>query len=64
MSQASPESLPGFSPPHMGDATNLERPGVRRMLVNVVYWAVGLEHKISPDSNVNVVGEYELRKFA
>jgi hypothetical protein len=48
----------------MGDATDLERPGVRWMLVNAVYWAVGLEHKISPDSHVSVVGEYQPCKFA
>ena len=31
----------------MGAATDLESQGVRRMLVNAVYWALGLEDKIS-----------------
>jgi type 1 glutamine amidotransferase len=47
----------------MGAATDLESPGVRRMLVNAVYWAVGLEDKIPGASNVELVGEYKPRKF-
>ncbi len=47
----------------MGAATDLESPGTRRMLVNAVYWAVGLEDQIRPDGNVAIVGEYKPRKF-
>jgi hypothetical protein len=47
----------------MGAATDLESPGVRRMLVNAVYWAVGLEDKIAPDMDVSIVGEYKPRPF-
>jgi Trehalose utilisation len=47
----------------MGAATDLESPGVRRMLVNAAYWAVGLEDKISSDSDVSLVGEYKPRPF-
>ena len=47
----------------MGAATDLESPGVRRMLVNAVYWAVGLDDKISAESDVSLVGEYKPRPF-
>jgi type 1 glutamine amidotransferase len=47
----------------MGAATDLESPGVRRMLVNAVYWTVGLDGKISPESDVSIVGEYKPRPF-
>jgi hypothetical protein len=47
----------------MGAATDLESPGVRRMLVNAVYWTLGLEDKISSESNVSLVGEYKPRPF-
>ncbi len=47
----------------MGAATDLESPGVRRMLVNAVYWTVGLDDKISAESDVSLVGEYKPRPF-
>ena len=47
----------------MGAATDLESAGVRRMLVNAVYWAVGLEDKIPAESDVSLVGEYKPRPF-
>ena len=47
----------------IGAATDLESPGVRRMLVNAVYWTLGLEDKISPESDVSLVGEYKPRPF-
>lgn len=42
----------------MGAATDLPSEGVRRMLVNATFWAMGLEEKIQPDLNVEIVGEY------
>jgi hypothetical protein len=42
----------------MGAATDLESPGLRRLLVNAVYWAAGLEDKITNNANVQIVGEY------
>lgn len=42
----------------MGAATDLPSEGVRRMLVNATFWAVGLEEHINPDLNVEIVGEY------
>jgi hypothetical protein len=40
---------------HNGDFPN---PGFRRLAVNGVYWALGLEKKIKSDSNVDFVGSY------
>ena len=47
----------------MGAATDLPNAGVRRLLVNAVYWATGLEDKILADANVDLVGEYHPRPF-
>ncbi|QDU98667.1 ThuA domain-containing protein [Lignipirellula cremea] len=43
----------------MGAAVDLESAGLRRLLVNAVYWGVGLEDQISADSSVDYVGEYD-----
>jgi type 1 glutamine amidotransferase len=47
----------------MGAATDLESPGVRRMLVNAVYWALGLDANIPSESDVRLVGDYKPRPF-
>ena len=47
----------------MGAATDLESASLRRLLVNATYWAVGLEDKITPTSNVEVVGDYKPTNF-
>ncbi len=47
----------------MGAATDLPSPGVRRMLVNAVYWATDLEDKISPGAVVDLVGDYKPTEF-
>jgi hypothetical protein len=43
----------------MGAAVDLENEGLRRLLVNAAYWAVGLEKKIPAMANVDYVGEYQ-----
>ncbi|MBM3888901.1 MAG: ThuA domain-containing protein [Verrucomicrobia bacterium] len=43
----------------MGAAVDLESEGLRRVLVNACYWALGLEDKIPEKSNVDYVGEYK-----
>jgi hypothetical protein len=43
----------------MGAATDLESEGVRRMLVNAVYWAAGMEKQIPERADVELVGEYK-----
>jgi hypothetical protein len=47
----------------MGAATDLESEGTRRLLVNAVYWAVGLEGKIGPLTDVDLVGDYHPLPF-
>jgi type 1 glutamine amidotransferase len=47
----------------MGAATDLQSEALRRLLVNAVYWAVGLEDKIPARADVDLVGSYEPRNF-
>lgn len=47
----------------LGASTDLENEGVRRLLVNACYWAVGLEAKIPEKSNVDLVGAYVTLPF-
>jgi hypothetical protein len=43
----------------MGSATDLANAGVRRMLVNGVYWTLGMEDKIPAEgTKVDLVGEF------
>tara|TARA_R110002096_G_scaffold39182_15_gene107432 strand:+ start:1529 stop:2608 length:1080 start_codon:yes stop_codon:yes gene_type:complete len=37
--------------------------GYRRMLVNAVYWSLGLDHEIEADSCINFVGPYQPNTF-
>jgi type 1 glutamine amidotransferase len=58
------ESTPGrVFTTTMGAATDLESEGVRRLLVNAAYWAVGLEDKITSSSDVALVGTYKPLPF-
>jgi hypothetical protein len=41
-----------------GAAVDLENEGLRRLIVNACYWAVGLEKQIPAKTDVNYVGEY------
>ncbi len=47
----------------MGAATDLLNEGLRRLLVNGAYWAVGMEKKIPNRANVDFVGKYEPSPF-
>ncbi len=47
----------------MGAATDLESEGFRRLLVNAVYWCVGMEDKIPPKANVEVIGQFKPLPF-
>ena len=47
----------------MGASQDLESEGLRRLLVNACYWAVGLEDRIKPEADVAIVGEYHPRPF-
>lgn len=43
----------------MGAAVDLQDEGLRRLLVNAAYWAVGLEGKIQRQADVAYVGDYQ-----
>lgn len=43
----------------MGSGKDLESAGLRRMIVNAVYWGIGMEAAISPTRSVEIVGEYK-----
>jgi type 1 glutamine amidotransferase len=47
----------------MGAATDLVDEDLRRLVVNAVYWAVGLESAIRADSSVELVGGYQPTAF-
>jgi hypothetical protein len=47
----------------MGAATDLESEGFRRLLVNAAYWCLGMEDKISPKANVDIVGRFHPLPF-
>lgn len=43
----------------MGAAVDLENEGLRRLLINGAYWAVGLEKSIPAKTDVDYVGDYK-----
>ena len=43
----------------LGSATDLQNEGLRRLLVNGAYWAVGLEKKIPKKAKADLVGEFQ-----
>lgn len=47
----------------MGASQDLQSEGLRRLLVNAAYWAVGMADKIPAKSNVAIVGEYKPLPF-
>lgn len=47
----------------MGASQDLESEGLRRVLVNACYWAVGLEDQIPERSDVALVGEFKPSPF-
>lgn len=47
----------------MGAAVDLESEGLRRLIVNGCYWAVGLKDKIPAKANVDYVGWFEANWF-
>jgi hypothetical protein len=42
----------------MGSASDLKSAGLRRLIINAVYWGMGLESAISATRSVETVGEY------
>jgi len=47
----------------MGHGDDFKNEGFRRLMVNACYWAIGLEGKISAQSKVDIVGEYNPNKI-
>src|SRR5262249_34394974 len=47
----------------MGASQDLLSEGLRGLLVNACYWAVGMEGQIPPKTNVDLVGDYRPRPF-
>jgi hypothetical protein len=47
----------------MGAADDIETEGLRRLIVNAAYWAVGLELRIPEQANVAFVGKYDPHSF-
>ncbi|HVS40446.1 MAG TPA: ThuA domain-containing protein [Gemmataceae bacterium] len=48
----------------LGAATDMERDGTRRMIVNACFWALGMEDQIpAKGTNVELVGEYKPTPF-
>jgi hypothetical protein len=48
----------------MGASQDLLNEGVRRLLVNATYWAMGMENQISPQSSVAIAGDYNPLPFS
>jgi hypothetical protein len=42
----------------MGSGHDLESAGLRRLIINAVYWGLGLESAISPTRSVDIIGTY------
>lgn len=47
----------------MGASTDFESEGLRRLLVNAVYWGLGMEDRIPERSDARIVGAYEPTDF-
>ena len=43
----------------MGSGTDLENPGLRRLIINAAYWGMGMEATITPTRSVDLVGAYK-----
>jgi hypothetical protein len=47
----------------MGSSQDFENEAFRRLLVNAVYWAVGMEKQIPAKANVDLVGNFQASPF-
>ncbi len=48
----------------MGAAEDFQSEGMRRLVVNATFWALGMEKEISPHADVRLVGEYHPTHFS
>ena len=47
----------------MGAATDLASEGTRRMMVNSMFWCLGMEDTITADLDVSIIGDYKPTRF-
>ena len=47
----------------MGAGPDLVSEGLRRLVVNAVYWTLGMEDRIAAKADVDLVGEYKPTEF-
>jgi hypothetical protein len=47
----------------MGSSQDLENEGFRRLVVNAVYWALGMEKNIRANAKLDIVGDYKPTQF-
>jgi hypothetical protein len=47
----------------MGASQDLQSEGLRRLIVNACFWAVGMENRIVAKTNVDLVGDYQPLPF-
>jgi hypothetical protein len=47
----------------MGAADDIENAALRRLIVNAVYWALGMEAAIPEKADVAFVGKYDPHSF-
>jgi hypothetical protein len=47
----------------MGASQDFASEGLRRLLVNATFWALGMEDQTPPKANVEIVGEFKPRPF-
>lgn len=47
----------------MGASQDFVEPGLRRIIVNAVYWALDMEDQIRPDANIDFVTDYQPSRF-
>ncbi len=43
----------------MGSGTDLENPGLRRLIINATYWGMSMESTITAARSVEIVGSYK-----
>lgn len=46
-----------------GASEDILNPGYRRMIINGIYWSVGMENDIQADSDISFIGPYEPNTF-
>lgn len=47
----------------LGTAVELKKNDMRRLLVNAVYWTMGMENQITADAKIDIPGQYEPTMF-